>query len=216
MQGDKSYTVDLLKLALNTQKYVYELERNDWFCSEKRKLKSVFERDIKIIWAGASVELEEKLIPVRIPIFKGLTSYRVLLIRRSEQVKFSKIQTLSDFKLLSLGQAEDWVDTKIFRASGIRVVTSHSFEVLPKMLSHGRFDAFPRGIQQAWNDAQQFSNLGLEVEQELAFHYRLPSYFYLSPDSADLAKTLEKGLEALIASGEFDRFFILTLLLLKV
>lgn len=207
MQGDRGYAVDLLKLALSQNSADIQLQRNDWYCSEKRKIKSALENKIDVMWAGASQQLDDQLIPVRIPIFKGLTGYRVLLIRAGEQSRFDRVKSLSDFRTFSLGQGEAWIDTDIFRSAGFRVVTSHNFELLPNMLAYKRFDAFPRGIQQVWNDLQRFSDLNLAIEKNLAVHYRLPAYFYFSQKSEALARDVEQGLEKLIDSGEFDRFF---------
>jgi hypothetical protein len=75
------------------------------------------------------------------------------------------------------------------------------------MLDGERFDAFPRGASEAWTELEAFPDLKLTVEKNLVLIYPLPTYFFVSKHDPELAQELEKGLEAAIADGSFDRFF---------
>ena len=47
---------------------------------------------LDIIWS--SKDLNQKLTPIRLPIFRGLLGYRVLVIRQNEQHKFDPVKTI--------------------------------------------------------------------------------------------------------------------------
>jgi hypothetical protein len=100
---------------------------------------------IDLFWATTSLDREEALRPIRIPLLKGLMGHRVLLIQADDQDTFSQVKTLEDLQKLRAGQGADWPDTGILRSNGIEVVTSSYYDALPRMLAAGRFDFFPRG-----------------------------------------------------------------------
>ena len=66
--------------------------------------------------------------PIRIPLFKGLFGYRVLLIRKQEQARFDQINTQQDLAKFLGGQGTHWPDTLILQANGLRVTTAETTE----------------------------------------------------------------------------------------
>ena len=77
---------------------------------------------VNVIWATPSLEREASLLPIRVPIRKGLLGYRVFLIRQQDAEKFSSIRTLDELRKLNVGQGQVWNDVKVFRANGFNVV----------------------------------------------------------------------------------------------
>jgi hypothetical protein len=49
---------------------------------------------VNVIWTTSSELRENSLLPIRIPIRKGLLGYRIFLIKKEDQAKFADIQTL--------------------------------------------------------------------------------------------------------------------------
>lgn len=47
---------------------------------------------ITLIMAMTTKEREEKLLPIRIPVYKGLCGYRIFIINRKDQKKFAKVK----------------------------------------------------------------------------------------------------------------------------
>ena len=145
--------------------------------------------------------------PIRIPLFKGLFGYRVLLIRKQEQARFDQINTQQDLAKFLGGQGTHWPDTLILQANGLRVTTAETTESLFRMIAARRFDYFPRGVSEAWFELLQRQDANLEVENKLLLYYPTAIYFFVNKNNEELAQRIEKGMEVLIDNGKFDQFF---------
>lgn len=160
---------------------------------------------------GTAHDIGEYLRPILIPIDKGLVGYRLLLIRRGDQERFSAVRTVADLKTFSFGQNFSWDDVGILRANGLAVQASEDFEGLFQMLNRGRFDALPRGLGEIQRefDGRKVLYPDLQIETTLLIHYPLPVYiwFQRSPAGAKLSARLEEGLRAMIADGTYDAIF---------
>ena len=88
-------------------------------------------------------DLEETLLPIRIPIYRGLIGWRIPLVSAANKDLLASVRTLDDLRRLRFGQRQDWADTPILRANGLEVKTSQSYESLFRMLDAGRFEVFP-------------------------------------------------------------------------
>ena len=157
-----------------------------------------------VIWTMTSIDREEELLPVRIPLLKGLMGYRLFLIPKGKQYKFDRITSLDQLKQMTCGQSIDWPDTKILLDNGFRLVTAPA-DSLISMLKAGRFEYFPRGVQEIWGELA--SHLELEVERRLMLHYPAPMYFFVNKNNTNLADRLTIGLQRAIDNGGFDELF---------
>jgi hypothetical protein len=208
-----NYYWELLDAALRATsgKYgPYELAAGTKVMNAARaELSLTHSADITLMARTTSMEREKTLTPVRIPLDKGLTGYRLLLIQQATQDKLDQVRTLQDFKAISIGQGAMWVDTQILRAAGLKVEEGSSYESLFLMLKTGRFDAFSRGVNEIgkeWANGQ-LTNPDLMIEKNLLLYYPLPRYYFFAPtpDGAMLAKRVDEGLRLMIKSGEFER-----------
>lgn len=152
---------------------------------------------------------EEGLIPIRIPIRKGIQGYRLFLIHRDNQAIVAQVATLSDLQSLPTGSGAQWSTRRVLEEAGFEVVVSPSYEGLFDMLNRGRFVTFGRGLNEAFRELEQFGTHypDLIVDESLALYIPLPTYFFVTPARPDLARQIETGLEAMIADGSFDQFF---------
>jgi len=78
------------------------------------------------------------------------------------------------------------------------------------MLKLKRFDYFPRGINEAWNeiDKKGVNYPELMVEERTALYYPYPVYYFVNKENRELAARIEKGLKIALADGSFkDLFF---------
>jgi hypothetical protein len=160
-----------------------------------------------VIWTMTDKEREQQLRPIRIPLFKGLFGYRVLLIRKQEQARFDQVKTIQDLEKFLGGQGTHWPDTLILQANGLRVTTAETTESLFRMIHAKRFDYFPRGISEAWFELIQRNDADLAVEENILLHYPTAIYFFVNKENEALAQRIEKGMETLIDNGKFDQFF---------
>lgn len=156
--------------------------------------------------------LEQRLLPVKIPVDKGLLGYRVLLIRKTDQDRFSKVQSIDDLRHFSIGQGADWSDTAIFRAAGFNVVTGKAYEGLFGMLEAGRFDAFGRGVTEVLPELTEFSSKApsMTIESDLLLYYPLPVYFWFpkTEEGTQRAMRVEEGMRIILAQGTLDKLFM--------
>lgn len=154
-----------------------------------------------------SKEREEKLLPIKIPVYKGMYGYRIFLIRKGDQKLFDKIKSEEELKKLWLGQGSDWPDYKILKYNGYKVVGSHSWLTLYGMLINKRFDFFPRGIHEPWIEMKANPDKDLEVEKKFVLKYPAPGYIFVSKKNKKLAKRIDEGFKLAIKDGSFDKLF---------
>lgn len=164
--------------------------------------------DLNVVWGSTTIEKERNYLPIRIPLRKGILGYRILLVHKDRQALLKEVKTLDDLKKFSVGQGVGWDDVKLYEANGIKVVEA-KYSNLFRMLSYQRFDIFPRGINEIFNEFEKESpqNPDLIVDDHLLIYYPWPYYFFVSPFNTKLHKRLELGLQKMIKDGSFDAIF---------
>lgn len=205
------YFIALLSLALEETRSDYgdyQLVPVYGLASQGRALSQLTKGlDIDLLWTMTSEAREQQLLPVRIPLLKGLMGYRLLIIRQPDRHKFAGINSLAQLRKLRAGQGHDWPDTRILRANGIDVVTSVEYESLFKMLETQRFDFMPRGINEPFVELAARPALNLVVEPHLALYYPTAEYFFVNKANQALAARLHEGLMRAMHDGRFDALF---------
>ncbi len=206
----KEYKYQLLQLIFNKTKKsdgpFRIVSQPDWI-TQARTLDMVKQGHLSLIMTMTSKERERYLHPIRIPIYKGMYGYRLAIINRGDQKRFSAVKTLQDFQKLWAGQGAQWPDTKILRANGFKVVGSSRYLELFNMLRERRFDFFPRGLQEPWRELDDRKDFGLVVEKELCIHYPAPGYIFTAKENQSLADRIERGFRAALKDGSFNRLF---------
>ena len=166
---------------------------------------------INIFVRATSPALEHDLLPVRLPIDRGLLGYRVFLVRAADLPRFAKVRTLDDLRRLRAGQGKGWADVSILTAAGIPVVEGSTYEGLFAMLDEGRFDFFSRSLDEALRefDERHASHPQEAIETTLLLHYPLPRYFFLRRDAEgqQLAKRIVAGMEMMLRDGSLNALF---------
>lgn len=209
--ASQSYYLQLLQLALERsrapdEQIVYRYAR--WSYSQARWIYLLqHDPDNLVIWTMTSKDRESLLLPVRIPLFRGLFGKRVFIIRKRDQWRFDQVHSAADLKNLVAGQGMHWPDVDVFQANGLQVTTAARSGSLIRMLKAGRFDYFPRAITEAWHELETLDDDELAVENQLLVEYPTAVYFFVGPHNPALAERIRRGLESLIDSGEFERFF---------
>lgn len=164
---------------------------------------------IDVIALGTNSEREDKLLPIKIDILQGIVGFRLLVIRAADQPRVARMDDAALRKQLTFGLNSQWADLPILQKNGFSVITSSSYENLFDMLAAGRFDAFPRGLNEAQRELnerkQAYPQLAVEKTKALFFPY--PIYFWVSKDNTALAQRIERGLRLALADGSFRRLF---------
>lgn len=202
-----AYAIDILKLALKHMDKPYTLEVVEGSYIQSRLVDDVSSGKFDVFWQASDKETEQVLLPVRFPIIRGLLGHRVFIIQPDMQKKFDQVNTLEDLKHFSFGQGSLWPDIEILQSNGLKVVGSSRYEGLFDMLAGGRFDGFPRGVLEPWEELRRFSHLNLVVENSIVLIYKLPFYFYVHEKNHALARELHRALDASLADGSFDEYF---------
>lgn len=164
---------------------------------------------IDVIALGTNAERESLMLPIKIDILRGLVGFRLLLIRAADQPRIAQMDEPALRKQLTFGLNSQWADVPIMQASGFTVVTSTSYENLFGMLAAGRFDAFPRGLNEAARELEehkdQYPQLVIENSKALFFPY--PVYFWVNRSDTALARRIELGLNLSLKDGSFRKLF---------
>ena len=165
---------------------------------------------IDVVSLPATPERERLYRAVPVDIMRGMLGYRVLLIRKERQAEFSAITSLDGLRKMRLGFGSQWADLPILQHNGLNVVATPQYQNLFAMLEKGRFDAFPRGLNEAWHEVEErtISQPDLVVESSLLLYYPYPVYFFVNRDDKALAERLERGLARAQADGSMRRLFL--------
>lgn len=166
---------------------------------------------INVIARATDRDLESRFQPIRIPIDRGLMGMRLLLVRKADMPRFAAVRTLEDLRRLSAGQGSGWVDSTVLSAAGISVVETPRPENLMGMLQAGRFDFFPRALDEApyEYDATHKSRPDIAIEPTLMLRYPLPRYFFVRRDAEGdkLAERIKAGMEMMLKDGSLAALF---------
>ncbi len=202
------YPVQLLTLALRKAHAGYELKVHPVFMLQVRAMHEV-EQDsgLDIVWTMTSRERERALLPVRIPIDRGLLGWRLLLVRPEAVPRLAAIRSVDQLKGLRGGQGADWPDTVILRDAGLAIDESVRYGDLFQKLAAGRIDYFPRSVQEIWGELDNHRAEGFVVEPTLALHYPTAMYFFVNRKHAELAADIRRGLEIALKDGSFEALF---------
>jgi hypothetical protein len=209
------YTIEVLRTALDRTRAAYgpyELRPSPAMHEKFRPLALVRgDEGINISLFPSKPGYAGKLIPVRIPIDRGLMGYRVMTIRAEDQPRFDAVRSLDDLKALRFGLLGSWDDVAILRQDGLAVETGSSMEGLLRMLDAKRFDGFsnspPPAVELYERYAAQYP--GLAIESGLLLHYPMPVYFWFR-DTADgrrRAERLRAGLDSMVRDGTMKALF---------
>ncbi len=205
-QNRPNYFLELLTLALDKSGSDYALEPITLSnFRESRSVMSVAKGVYDIHWMNTNATRERVLRPIRVPLFKGLIGWRLLMVRDGDRDRFANMSSLEPLRALKTVQGHDWPDSAILKAHGLGVVQTSHWEGMFKMLYAGRVDYFPRSVVEVWHEQKVFSELNLAVDPHVALIYPSAYYFFVHKNNVRLAEAVERGLLLAIEDGSFDR-----------
>lgn len=204
-----AYLEDLIALILKNSPRQYKINSKIGRMQQDRSIYEMTRKDglLDLMWTMTTDGREKILIPIKIPIDKGLMGWRVVLIDKKNKDLFNKVKTINDLKKFSAGQERDWPDTDILRSNQLTVVTSNAYNPLFNMLMAGRFDYFPRSIFEVDKDLENHPLENMIIDEHIVIIYPTASYFFVTPRRPKLAEDLQIGFEKIIADGSFEKLF---------
>src|SRR5690606_6345513 len=87
------YCMGALKLALSQIDHDYQISVAEGDRTSARAMEDVREGELSLIWGSTNPNVEEMLLPIRIPLYKGLLGYRIFIIREGDQARFDNVRT---------------------------------------------------------------------------------------------------------------------------
>lgn len=203
------YAIELLALALQKSGLDTQLKPADKYMGQSRALVSLAEsKSVDVAWSMTSIDREKTLLPIRIPIYKGLIGWRIFLYIPANNPKLSADNIVENLKELTLIQGHDWPDTHILRDNGFYVEGVASYHSIFKMMQIKRADLFPRSLSEVWGEYETYKSDGFEIEPQILLHYPAAVYFFVSPTNQLLKEALETGLNRALDDGSFDALFL--------
>lgn len=200
---------EILKLALSktAESASYKFQPLPNAQTEGRSVEMLKEGSMTVMWAGTQKHYEQSLLPIRIPVLKGMLGHRIFIIRQGEESRYAEIDNLADLQRFAVGQGRFWGDTVVLKHAGLEVVTPVKYESLFPMLEGGRFDLFPRAIHEPWSEVSARAELNLSIEPRVLLIYPFAMYFFVAPDNQALATAIEQGFMQAIEDGSYDQLF---------
>jgi len=208
--GKNLFGYAVLKLALENSGHEFELLITQSNPNNARARQLIKNKKISISDFGTSAQFEEELLPIYFPIDLGLNGWRIFVIQKYSQIKFNKVNSLSDLHLYKAGQGIGWSDIKILKNSNLRVEEAPNLANLFKMLDRQRFDYFPLGANEAHFLLQSFENKNssnLIIEENILLIYPFARFFFVHKDNVILHDIVKKGLEKSFENGSFLELF---------
>jgi len=208
--GKNLFGYAVLKLALENSGHEFELLITESNPNNARVRELIKDKKISISDFGTSAQFEKEFLPVYFPINLGLTGWRVFIIKKHNQMKFNKVNSLSDLSLYRAGQGIGWSDVKILENSRLSVIQAPYLINLFKMLERQRFEYFPLGANEAHfllESFQKHTSGDLAIENNLLLIYPFARFFFVHKDNIKLRDIVKKGLENSFENGSFWELF---------
>ena len=164
---------------------------------------------LEVVALGSNEERVAQLLPVKIDILKGIIGLRVFIIRAEDQPRIGKMNVKALRTGLKYGLNNQWADLPVMKVNGFTVEGGVGYDNLFAMLEANRFDAFPRGLNEAYRELelQRGKHPGLAVERSKALYIPYPVYYWVNRKNTALARRIERGLRAALADGSFRQLF---------
>ncbi|MDN3377034.1 MULTISPECIES: transporter substrate-binding domain-containing protein [unclassified Pseudoalteromonas] len=205
---DTSLPHKLLIAALNNANLDYSHPyESDKDISNARILNDVKIGQLDVMWSMTSQSLEHDYQAIYIPLFRGLLGMRLAIVTQQNVEMFMHVSNIADLKKFRAGQGKTWPDTTILKENGLNVVTTLKYPNLFPMLEGGRFDYFPRGVNEPWDEIVNYRDLNLTVDPYVLLKYTAPLYFFVAKENTQLAQKLTQSLNDMIKDGSFNSMF---------
>ena len=210
LSDDEKYWIGLLKLALEKSGATYNMQAIAAKGVPHARLINnlLHSGPANIAFMGTSQALEKKLLPIRIPIFRGLMGYRILLTTKASAPAFKSVSTIKDLNHAIFGLGLNWPDEAIMKEAGLNVVTMPYYNLF-NTLAGGRFQAISRAAHEIKGeyDILKESYPTLTIDNNFILAYRQASFFFVAPNNKKLASAITRGLENAYLDGSFLSYF---------
>lgn len=204
-----AFPLHVLQLALRKAEANYTLTQSGSVMDQERALRQLEtpRGGIDVTWTMTSVDRERRLLPIRIPVDRGLFGWRLAIISQKKPDLFKAVHDLNDLKKFVACQGHDWPDTAVLRNNGIRVAVDPYYQNLFTLVSNSLADFFPRSSLEIWKELETHPDDNLMLDPYIVLHYPAAMYFFVNKSNQTLADAITKGMQIAIADGSFNKVF---------
>ena len=189
----------------------YRLVGHNLKLTEDRAVALLNSGRIDVVTLVLTPERETKILPIRVDLTRGLQGYRLFLIRKQDQSRFDTVTTLDDLRTRFMaGFGNQWGDFRALQTNKLPTVAVTDPTTLYSMLQGQRFDYFPRGVNEVWDNlaAHRAEAPDMVIERRLALYYPMIQCYEVAPTNIALATRIQKGLDILIVNGGMKKLFL--------
>ena len=208
------YRIKLLQLILNKTQVEFGpalLHPTTQKMTHGRGEYSLEHGKIDVAFFATNKLREQKFQAIKYPILQGILGYRVLLVNKKNQRAFANIKKLSQLTTDFIGGfGTHWADMSILRDNHLKITGNPLYLNLFAMLNANRFDYFPRGINEIWQESARLGSdyANVTVENSLALYYPYPVYFFVTKGNQRLAQRIKQGLKQALNDGSLKALFL--------
>lgn len=207
-QSRYEYGIKLLELVLSKLDEPYTIQTPDrQLVNEGRGQLMVIKGQLDLQFMSTNREREEQLIPVKVPIYRGILGLRLILTTHEKHPILKNISSVTDLRRYVGGHGTHWGDLPVYAANNLKVITNTDYETLFTLLKHNRFDYFHRGLNEIWGEAGRHSDK-LRITDNVMLFYPHPVYFFVTKSRPELAWHVKTGLRLAINDGSFKKLFL--------
>lgn len=197
----------LLELAMHKTNKSHRLIPYQGDINEARGEYWVIKGTFDLQFMSTNRERERQMIPVKIPVYRGLLGMRLLLVKKGNTHFVPNVSwDLSDLRKYTAGHGKFWGDLPVYEANQLPVVPNVYYKFIFEQLKGGRIDYFHRGLVEIWGELERHKN-DLKIADDLMIFYKHPVYFFVTKSRPDLAKLIEQGLNKALADGSYKKLF---------
>lgn len=204
-----NFYMDALQWVLDKSGQEYELISTEHpLTSQQRKFYLLENREIDVVYAGTSPELEGNYRAIYFPVMRGLSGVRLFIINKAYRHDYGAVSGLADLKKFIGIQGIGWSDTAVLESAGLPQ-ESRLYDDIFGLLDSGARYYFPRGVTEVFTELNAHSNTlaNLQVEERLLLRYKTAIYFFIHPDNRVLHEALNRGFEKGYEDGSYQAFF---------
>ncbi|PCK07588.1 MAG: hypothetical protein COA42_13460 [Alteromonadaceae bacterium] len=141
---------------------------------------------------------------IAIPILKGLLGFRQLVVHADNPLSLNKITNINELRKFRVGQPNQWLDSKIYQANDINVVSGFALHAAFNMLARSRFDGFPLGLIEAEKMLAEQNNAKLLRDDDLLLYYPWPFFIWVSSKQPKLTTFITNTLDQMTKDNRLD------------
>jgi hypothetical protein len=207
---DRPQTLAFVKLAIEKAEPQYgkitiKRVELDTLTSATNALRS--DQLIDAFVSGTDSEKETDLLPIFIPLERGLLGFRACMIKPKNQPLFTKIQQTRQFQenQLYVGLGSAWPDRDIMLDNGFIIKHANNRPELIQMLTDNEMQCFSRSMMEI--DDELRAHKEFSAEKRLAFIYPFADILYMRKGAKQLHEALEHGLKLAIQDRSYFELF---------